>query len=104
MLLEQVSSAQSVLAGKSLLTTVVTQQPQQLTTSIVKTMAVTSQAPTQVSTNTASPVLKTVTLTPQQMQAMNAAKGLTVASLRDPNSGVAVRMVRLLMYFTVNRN
>ncbi|XP_069681281.1 nuclear factor related to kappa-B-binding protein-like isoform X2 [Periplaneta americana] len=67
--------AGGVAAGKSLLTAPVTQQ--QLTpTSIVKTVAVT----TPVATSTSTPILKTVTLTPQQMQAMSAARGLTAAA------------------------
>ncbi|PSN38505.1 hypothetical protein C0J52_24317, partial [Blattella germanica] len=88
----QVTTPQTVLAGKSLLTTPATQQQITPSSSVVKTVAVTTQTATQVSTNAATPILKTVTLTHQQMQAMNAARGITVASLRDPNSGVAVRM------------
>jgi hypothetical protein len=37
-----------------------------------------------MSTTSTAPILKTVTLTAQQMQAMNAARGLTGAALRDP--------------------
>jgi hypothetical protein len=90
-----------VAAGKSLLTAPVSQQQQLTAASVVKTVAVTPQPTNQVSTVTATPILKTVTLTPQQMQAMNAARGLTGATLRDPktsstNPTAALRMVSLL--------
>lgn len=96
--------AGGVAAGKSLLTAPVSQQQQLTAASIVKTVTMTPQATSQVSTTSTTPILKTVTLTPQQMQAMNAARAITGAGLRDPvtlktnttNPTTALRMVSLL--------
>jgi len=94
-----------VTAGKSLLTTPVSQNQQMAASTVTKTVTVTPQLTSQVTTTSATPVLKTVTLTHQQMQAMNAARGLTGATLRDSsavkgsstNPPTALRMVSMLM-------
>ena len=62
------------------------------------------QLTSQVTTASATPVLKTVTLTHQQMQAMNAARGIAGATLRDStaiksgstNATATLRMVSML--------
>lgn len=97
--------AGGVTAGKSLLTTPVSQNQQMAASGATKTVTVTQQLASQVTTSSATPVLKTVTLTHQQMQAMNAARGLTGATLRDSsavktsstNSPAALRMVSMIM-------
>lgn len=97
--------AGGVTAGKSLLTTPVSQNQQMAASAATKTVTVTQQLASQVTTSSATPVLKTVTLTHQQMQAMNAARGLTGATLRDSsavktsstNSPAALRMVSMIM-------
>lgn len=93
--------AGGVAAGKSLLAAPVSQQQQLTAATTVKTVTVTPQAASQVSTIGTTPILKTVTLMPQQVQAMNAARGLTGTALRDPatlktssiNPTAALRMV-----------
>lgn len=98
--------AGGVTAGKSLLTTPVSQNQQMAASAVTKTVTVTQQLTNQVTTTSATPVLKTVTLTHQQMQAVNAAKGITCpATPRDStavktsstNPPTALRMVSMLM-------
>lgn len=97
--------AGGVTAGKSLLTTPVSQNQQMAAAAVTKTVTVTQQLASQVTTTSATPVLKTVTLTHQQMQAMNAARGLTGATVRDSTAiktsstspATALRMVSMLM-------
>ncbi|XP_068085697.1 nuclear factor related to kappa-B-binding protein [Anabrus simplex] len=91
----QVTTSPSLLgggvpSGKSLLTTQtpVSSSSIPVGASLVKTVTLNAQGQANVATSVAGTVMKTVTLTPQQMQAVQTARNMVAANARDSTATV----------------